>query len=116
MTNYEKTNKLSLYSTIALSSLFFSNGLSQRVQKFDSDLFMGKGENVENRSQEECETPFGTFPGFVLQAAMLAFSNSKIGDKNKIIKELKHFIEVAGLSGFAFALGATNLSNRVKNE
>ena len=100
---------------ISFSALVFSTGLSGRVKIFDSDLYTGKGDDGKDKPSGT-KNPTGTYPGFLLQAIILLLTFHHFGDDIKgpngypIVKGIKNLLQLFAVTGYAFALGATNLS------
>lgn len=70
------------------------------------------------------DNPRGTYPGFLLQGVILLLTFHHLGDGKTFgkkpyflfdIKKIKLILQFFALSGYAFALGATNMSNLMKN-
>lgn len=95
--------KFAIFIIVTVSSLQFSSGLSTRVDNLESDLFQGKKKTGQAN---------GTLPGFLLQGTILLLTFHHFGDNNPVIKNIKIILQIFALSGYAFALGATNLSIR----
>lgn len=95
--------KFAIFIIVTVSSLIFSSGLSTRVDKIEADLYQGKKKTGRAN---------GTFPGFLLQGTILLFTFHHFGDNNPVIKNIKIILQIFALAGYAFALGATNLSIR----
>lgn len=107
---------------ISFSTLVFSTGLSRRVKIFDSDLYIGKKEDNKDENKPTGTTnPTGTYPGFLLQAIILLLTFHHFGDDIKgpngypIVKGIKNLLQLFAVTGYAFALGATNLSAQMKH-
>ena len=116
LTKYYLT-KLYIFGIVTLSSIFFSTGLHMRVKKFDCDFYRGErkiNNKSSNQNKTKDETPTGTYPGFLLQLAILLSTCHHFGDKNTIIKNIKIFLQIFAISGYAFALGTTNMSELMK--
>ena len=90
---------------ITSASYVFSSGLSKRIELNDlPDLINGKDTNspiipgFNNKN--------GTIPGLVMAGSILLLTESSIIKKKKVRDNIKY----AALGGWAFAVGATNLT------
>jgi hypothetical protein len=128
--------KIAIFSIVTMSSLLFSTGLHMRVKKFDSDFYngekkkngksLGKSKLIIGIDEQEynimggenkpdnTNKPRGTYPGFLLQGIILLLTFHHYGEEKTSIKNIKIFLQIFAMSGYAFALGATNMSTLMK--